>query len=172
MQISYRYVCQPFFTLDDVVYISDLLAKFFHPVQGFRVSPGCVLSMICFMQVIQGDILKTELPYFDVCVANVPYQISSPITFKLLSHRPLFRCAVIMFQKEFAQRLVLSPVRQHTVVGSCLSFAEGWDFHIPDVCSSWNSLQNTFVCGVIACFVMVFLAAVHFGIVIKFLLCQ
>jgi hypothetical protein len=109
MQISYRYVCQPFFTLDDVVYISDLLAKFFHPVQGFRVSPGCVLSMICFMQVIQGDILKTELPYFDVCVANVPYQISSPITFKLLSHRPLFRCAVIMFQKEFAQRLVAQP---------------------------------------------------------------
>jgi hypothetical protein len=93
MQISYRYVCQPFFTLDDVVYISDLLAKFFHPVQGFRVSPGCVLSMICFMQVIQGDILKTELPYFDVCVANVPYQI----------------CAVIMFQKEFAQRLVAQP---------------------------------------------------------------
>jgi 18S rRNA (adenine1779-N6/adenine1780-N6)-dimethyltransferase len=58
---------------------------------------------------IQGDILKTELPYFDVCVANIPYQISSPITFKLLSHRPLFRCAVIMYQKEFAQRLVAQP---------------------------------------------------------------
>lgn len=62
-----------------------------------------------YAQVIQGDILKTELPYFDVCVANIPYQISSPITFKLLSHRPLFRCAVIMFQKEFAQRLVAQP---------------------------------------------------------------
>ncbi|CAM6079063.1 unnamed protein product [Sphagnum tenellum] len=61
------------------------------------------------LQLIQGDILKTELPYFDVCVANIPYQISSPITFKLLSHRPLFRCAVIMYQKEFAQRLVAQP---------------------------------------------------------------
>lgn len=61
------------------------------------------------MQVIQGDILKTELPYFDVCVANIPYQISSPITFKLLSHRPFFRCAVIMFQREFAMRLVARP---------------------------------------------------------------
>ena len=50
--------------------------------------------------------LKTELPYFDVCVANIPYQISSPLTFKLLSHRPLFRAAVIMFQHEFAMRLV------------------------------------------------------------------
>ncbi|CAM6089238.1 unnamed protein product [Calypogeia fissa] len=61
------------------------------------------------LHVIQGDILKTELPYFDVCVANIPYQISSPITFKLLSHRPLFRCAVIMFQREFAMRLVAKP---------------------------------------------------------------
>ncbi|KAJ3683267.1 hypothetical protein LUZ60_013494 [Juncus effusus] len=61
------------------------------------------------LKVIQGDVLKTELPYFDICVANIPYQISSPLTFKLLAHRPAFRCAVIMFQREFAQRLVASP---------------------------------------------------------------
>lgn len=60
-------------------------------------------------QVIQGDVLKCDLPYFDICVANIPYQISSPLTFKLLSHRPLFRCAVIMFQREFAMRLVANP---------------------------------------------------------------
>lgn len=29
--------------------------------------------------------------------------------FKLLLHRPFFRCAVLMFQKEFAQRLVAKP---------------------------------------------------------------
>ncbi|XP_024391172.1 ribosomal RNA small subunit methyltransferase-like isoform X1 [Physcomitrium patens] len=61
------------------------------------------------LQVIQCYILKTELPYFDVCVANVPYMISSPITFKLLSHPPLVRCAVILFQEEFAQHLVAQP---------------------------------------------------------------
>lgn len=61
------------------------------------------------MQVIQGDVLKCDLPYFDICVANIPYQISSPLTFKLLAHRPLFRCAVIMFQREFAMRLVAQP---------------------------------------------------------------
>ena len=33
-------------------------------------------------------------------------RFSSPFTFKLLAHRPLFRCAVLMFQKEFAERLV------------------------------------------------------------------
>ncbi|KAL6557973.1 Ribosomal RNA small subunit methyltransferase [Orobanche minor] len=61
------------------------------------------------ISVIQGDVLKCDLPYFDICVANIPYQISSPLTFKLLSHRPLFRCAVIMFQREFAMRLVAQP---------------------------------------------------------------
>ena len=50
-----------------------------------------------------------ELPYFDLCVANIPYQISSPLVFKLLSHRPAFRAAVIMFQTEFAMRLVAQP---------------------------------------------------------------
>ena len=50
--------------------------------------------------------LKVQLPYFDLCVANIPYQISSPLTFKLLSHKPVFRAAIIMFQHEFAMRLV------------------------------------------------------------------
>lgn len=61
------------------------------------------------LHVIQGDVLKVDIPYFDVCVANLPYQISSPFLFKMLSHRPAFRCAVIMFQLEFAQRLTAKP---------------------------------------------------------------
>lgn len=61
------------------------------------------------LQVIQGDVLKVDLPYFDLCVANLPYQISSPFLFKMLAHRPRFRCAVIMFQLEFAQRLTARP---------------------------------------------------------------
>ncbi|XP_004499616.1 ribosomal RNA small subunit methyltransferase-like [Cicer arietinum] len=61
------------------------------------------------LTIIQGDVLKTELPYFDICVANIPYQISSPLTFKLLNHQPAFRCAIIMFQREFAMRLVAQP---------------------------------------------------------------
>lgn len=39
------------------------------------------------LQIMIGDALKTELPFFDCCVANVPYQISSPLVFKLLLHR-------------------------------------------------------------------------------------
>ncbi|RXN34575.1 putative dimethyladenosine transferase [Labeo rohita] len=36
-------------------------------------------------------------------------KISSPFVFKLLLHRPFFRCAVLMFQREFAMRLVAKP---------------------------------------------------------------
>jgi hypothetical protein len=36
-------------------------------------------------------------------------QISSPLVFKLLSHRPIIRTAVLMFQREFALRLTASP---------------------------------------------------------------
>ncbi|XP_001600750.1 probable dimethyladenosine transferase [Nasonia vitripennis] len=61
------------------------------------------------LQIMVGDVLKMDLPFFDLCVANVPYQISSPLVFKLLLHRPLFRCAVLMFQREFAERLVAKP---------------------------------------------------------------
>lgn len=61
------------------------------------------------LKVIQGDAIKVKWPFFDVCVANVPYQISSALVFKLLSHRPMFRCAVMMFQEEFALRLTARP---------------------------------------------------------------
>lgn len=61
------------------------------------------------LQIMLGDVIKcAEFPFFDLCVANVPYQISSPLVFKLLLHRN-FRCAILMFQREFAQRLVAAP---------------------------------------------------------------
>ncbi|KAH8993579.1 rRNA adenine dimethylase [Lactarius hatsudake] len=61
------------------------------------------------LEIIIGDFVKAELPYFDVCISNTPYQISSPLVFRLLSHRPLFRVAILMFQREFAMRLVAQP---------------------------------------------------------------
>ncbi|KIM89954.1 hypothetical protein PILCRDRAFT_812736 [Piloderma croceum F 1598] len=61
------------------------------------------------LDIIIGDFVKADLPYFDVCISNTPYQISSPLVFRLLSHRPLFRVAILMFQREFALRLVARP---------------------------------------------------------------
>ncbi|TCD63150.1 Dimethyladenosine transferase [Steccherinum ochraceum] len=61
------------------------------------------------LDIMIGDFVKATLPYFDVCISNTPYQISSPLIFRLLSHRPLFRTAILMFQREFALRLVARP---------------------------------------------------------------
>ncbi|CAE1313759.1 DIM1 [Acanthosepion pharaonis] len=69
----------------------------------------CNLPLYNKLHLIVGNVLKTDLPYFDICVANLPYQISSPFVFKLLLHRPFFRSAVLMFQKEFGDRLVATP---------------------------------------------------------------
>jgi 18S rRNA (adenine1779-N6/adenine1780-N6)-dimethyltransferase len=57
-------------------------------------------------KLLEGDCLKVPFPQFDHCVTNLPYNISSPFVFKLLTHRPMFKSAVVMFQKEFAERLV------------------------------------------------------------------
>ena len=61
------------------------------------------------LHLILGDFLKVDLPYFDLVISNTPYQISSALVFKLLRHRPLFRVAILMFQREFAMRLVAKP---------------------------------------------------------------
>ncbi|GAA5953863.1 hypothetical protein JCM10213_006448 [Rhodosporidiobolus nylandii] len=61
------------------------------------------------LNILVGDFVKTELPYFDVCISNTPYQISSAIVFRLLSQRPICRVAILMFQREFAMRLVARP---------------------------------------------------------------
>ncbi|KAF8642942.1 hypothetical protein AX16_009330 [Volvariella volvacea WC 439] len=61
------------------------------------------------LEIIIGDFVKADLPFFDVCISNTPYQISSPLIFKLLSHRPLPRICILMFQREFALRLVAQP---------------------------------------------------------------
>ncbi|KAL8454871.1 hypothetical protein Emag_001237 [Eimeria magna] len=42
------------------------------------------------LEVIHGDALRQDLGTFDVCAANLPYQISSPFLFKLLAHKHPF----------------------------------------------------------------------------------
>lgn len=55
------------------------------------------------VEVINDDALKIDFPPFDKVVSNLPYQISSPITFKLLNYN--FKKAVLMYQLEFAKRM-------------------------------------------------------------------
>ncbi|MCK4501434.1 MAG: ribosomal RNA small subunit methyltransferase A [Desulfuromonadales bacterium] len=66
------------------------------------------------LTVNSGDVLKlpwrqflTTPPY--TMVANLPYNISTQVVFKLLEHRDLFQRLVLMFQREVGERLVASP---------------------------------------------------------------
>ncbi|ACS89667.1 16S rRNA (adenine(1518)-N(6)/adenine(1519)-N(6))-dimethyltransferase RsmA [Thermococcus sibiricus] len=59
------------------------------------------------VEIMQGDALKIKFPEFNKVVSNLPYQISSPITFKLLKYD--FERAVLIYQLEFAQRMVAKP---------------------------------------------------------------
>jgi len=59
--------------------------------------------------VIAGDAVEVDFPEFDVCVANIPYGISSPLIAKLLFGAYRFRTATLLLQKEFARRLAAAP---------------------------------------------------------------
>ena len=55
------------------------------------------------VELINDDALNVEFPKFNKIIANLPYQISSPITFKFLNYD--FQLAILMYQKEFASRM-------------------------------------------------------------------
>ncbi len=62
-------------------------------------------------KVILQDILKAEAPFaedFSV-IGNFPYNISSPILFKVLEWEPQVNEVIGMFQKEVAQRIASGP---------------------------------------------------------------
>ncbi|MCS7122856.1 MAG: 16S rRNA (adenine(1518)-N(6)/adenine(1519)-N(6))-dimethyltransferase RsmA [Candidatus Micrarchaeota archaeon] len=57
--------------------------------------------------VIIGDFLEIQPFRVDSIVGNVPYYISSEILFRLLDWD--FQRAVLMFQKEFAEKMLMKP---------------------------------------------------------------
>jgi 16S rRNA (adenine1518-N6/adenine1519-N6)-dimethyltransferase len=91
--------------------LTRLLAEKAQLVIAIEIDPALVSKLKSTLpfnvKVIQGDATKTDfntLPRFNKIVANLPFQISSPITFKMLHHD--FSVAVLIYQKEFAQRMV------------------------------------------------------------------
>jgi 16S rRNA (adenine1518-N6/adenine1519-N6)-dimethyltransferase len=60
-------------------------------------------------EILEGDFMKLELPAFDKVVASIPFLLSSPLTYKLLLHQAGFGIAVLLYQKEFAQKLIAKP---------------------------------------------------------------
>jgi len=61
------------------------------------------------VEIIHGDAVKTDFDkiHFNKIVSNLPFQISSPITFKFLNYD--FDSAVLIYQEDFAKRMVSFP---------------------------------------------------------------
>ena len=79
-----------------------------------EVDPGLVkalhdiLKEFSNVNVIEGNALTVDLPDVNKIIANLPYSISSEITFRILKDIQ-FETAILMYQKEFASRLVSLP---------------------------------------------------------------
>lgn len=106
-------------TKDDIVLeigpgngiLTKLLAEKAKKVIAIEIDEKLVDNLKNFIpdnvDLIHEDALKVDfgsLPKFNKIVSNLPFQISSPITFKFLEHN--FDLAVLIYQKEFADRMV------------------------------------------------------------------
>lgn len=90
--------------------LTEVLAPRVSRVYSVEVDPnlaGGLCGRFSNVEVMNADALTVELPDYNKIVSNLPYQISSKITYRLLS-RP-FDLAVLMFQREFALRMT-APV--------------------------------------------------------------
>jgi 16S rRNA (adenine1518-N6/adenine1519-N6)-dimethyltransferase len=90
--------------------LTGLLAAHAACVYAVEVDPNLAAELqgrFSNVQVINADALTVELPDYNKVVSNLPYQISSKITYRLLS-RP-FELAILMFQREFALRMIAPP---------------------------------------------------------------
>ncbi len=88
--------------------LTELLARRARHVYSIEMDPTLALLLekrfkSSNVTVIKGNALKVAFPRFDKAVANLPYSISSDVTFKLLKCE--FRFGILMYQREFALRM-------------------------------------------------------------------
>jgi 16S rRNA (adenine1518-N6/adenine1519-N6)-dimethyltransferase len=115
-----RLVSHASLTEDDIVlevgagfgFLTHLLSSKCKKVVAVEVDPQLVsflrkqLHSLQNVDLIEGDILKVSLPPFNKVVSAPPYSLSSPLLFRLLERK--FDWAVLILQKEFAERLAAS----------------------------------------------------------------
>lgn len=93
--------------------LTERLARKAKKVIAIELDPALVnilhdrFDNIGNIEIVAGDALKVDFPEFDKVVSNLPYSISSEITFKLLRHK--FKLGILMYQYEFAARMVSPP---------------------------------------------------------------
>lgn len=88
-------------SVDIVEFDRDLVSRWQQRVDpGLNIHAGDALDL-------DWRAMLADPPY--LFVANLPYNISSQVLFRLLDHRDLFSRAVLMFQKEVGERICAAP---------------------------------------------------------------
>ncbi len=111
------------------------------------------------VEIVAGDVLAYD--FSSACpgrrikvVGNLPYYISTPILFRLITYRQTIGSMVLMFQKELADRITAPPgtkdygipsviVARYTRVIRCMTVPPTCFYPVPDVVSS---VLNFVVC--------------------------
>ena len=132
--------------------LTQRIAEKAHTVYVVEIDPNLVRALHDLMQnssnirIIEGDALTVDLPEVSKIIANLPYSISSEITFRILRGIK-FELAILMYQKEFASRLVANPgtseysrltvnVRYYAEVERVFDVPAGMFFPVPAVDST------------------------------------
>ena len=93
-----------------------------------RLIPGLREKMPANVEVLHGDILRTDLRQVSKAagvpalrlVGNIPYSISSPLLFRVLDERGILSDCVFLLQKEVAARVIAGPgTKSYAPWGSC-----------------------------------------------------
>ncbi|MBY8997469.1 MAG: ribosomal RNA small subunit methyltransferase A [Candidatus Thorarchaeota archaeon] len=94
--------------------LTQLIAEKARQIHVIEIDPRLVKALrdalkdFTNVNIIEGDALLVDLPKANKIIANLPYSISSKITFRILREME-FDDAILMYQKEFASRLVGCP---------------------------------------------------------------
>ncbi len=97
--------------------LTELLAKRAMKVYGIEIDPELAdiskykLSAFNNVEIINADALAIEWPEVNKIVSNLPYAIASPLTQKIVFYlnEKNADLAVLMFQKELAERILAFP---------------------------------------------------------------
>ncbi len=102
--------------------LTGILAEYKQPYLGIEIDPELAGRLSRQfrdkpeMHFITGDFLRLSLPAImgelappRVVIGNIPYNITSPILFKLFDEADFWDRAVLMMQKEVGERLVAPP---------------------------------------------------------------
>jgi 16S rRNA (adenine1518-N6/adenine1519-N6)-dimethyltransferase len=123
------------------------LAGIVQTLVAVEIDPRSVDQLRCELgsavQILHQDVLKTDFRQISNrtgavaglrILGNIPYNITTPILFKILDERTVIRDAILMMQREVARRLLAAPGSKEYGIPSVfcrIFFSLGWLFDVP-----------------------------------------